>query len=274
MRAGGVVDGAPVAIVTGGSAGIGLAVCKGLRARGYVVVMVARTRAVVEREAAAIGAVAWPLDVGDLEAAARLPGEVVARCGRLDVLVNNAGLHHRGPVASRTAAELAQMVAVDLTAPIVLSRAALDHLRPGGAIVQVASLAGRVPLPGAATYSGTKAGLRFFTHALADERPDLRISTVSPGPVDTGFFADELDRVADLTFSQPMSTAEQVADAVLACLDAPSREVAVPASSGRLTTLAYVLPAVQRWLRLALTRRGARNKAAYRELLASRRGPR
>ncbi len=260
----------PVAVVTGGSAGIGLAVCRQLRARGYDVVMVARTRAVVEREAAALGAVPWVADVGDLEAAARLPGEVVARLGRLDVLVNNAGTHHRGDVASRTAAELADMVRVNLSAPIVLTRAALDHLPPGGVVVQVASLAGRVPLPGAATYSGTKAGLRFFTRALALERPDLRICTVSPGPVDTGFFGEELDRVADLTFSQPMSTADEVADAVLACLDGPSREVALPASSGALTTLGYVAPWLQSALRPMLTRRGARAKAAYRAVVEAR----
>jgi short-subunit dehydrogenase len=260
----------PVAIVTGGSAGIGRAVCRRLRERGYTVVMVARTREVVEREAAALGAEPCVLDVGDLAAAQRLPGEVAARHGRLDVLVNNAGVHARGPVATRTATDLAHMVTVNLAAPIVLSRAALDHLPPGGAIVQVASLAGRVPLPGAATYSATKAGLRFFTRALAEEHPALRISTVSPGPVDTGFFGEELDRVADITFSQPMSTADEVADAVLRCLELPSGELALPASSGVLTTLGYTLPWLQGLLRPALTRRGARNKAAYRDALARR----
>lgn len=261
---------APVAIVTGGSAGIGLAVCRKLRERGWVVVMVARTRAVVERESAAIGAVPWVADVGDPATAAGLCDAVVAAHGRLDLLVNNAGLHHRGGVAERTPAELAAMVTVNLAAPIVLSRAALPHLPAGGAIVQVASLAGRVPLPGAATYSGTKAGLRFFTRALALEHPGLRISTVSPGPVDTGFFGDELDKVADITFSQPMSTADAVADAVLSCLDRPSTEISLPAASGALTTLGYVAPWLQAALRPSLTRRGARNKAAYRARVEAR----
>jgi short-subunit dehydrogenase len=242
-----------VAVVTGGSAGIGLAVCRKLAGRGFRVVMVARTRAVVERAAMA-----------------RLPAEVVARFGRLDVLVNNAGAHHRGRVATRTPEELAQMVNVNLAAPIVLTRAALEHLPPGGVVVQVASLAGRVPLPEAATYSATKAGLRFFARALAVEHPDLVISTVSPGPVDTGFFGEDLDQVSDITFSQPMSTADQVADAVVSCLDRPSTEIAMPASSGLLSTVGYTLPFVQGALRSVLTKRGAKNKAAYKALLASR----
>ncbi len=261
---------APVAIVTGGSAGIGLAVCRKLRDRGWTVVMVARTRDAVARESAAIGAEPCPLDVADLAALARLPGEVAARHGRLDLLVNNAGLHHRGPAATRTADELARMVTVNLAAPVVASRAAIDHLRPGGTIVQVASLAGQIPLPGAAVYSGTKAGLRFFTRALAEEHPALRISTVSPGPVDTGFFGTELDQVTDLTFSQPMSTADEVADAVLRCLDLPSTELSLPAASGALTALGYALPWLQRALRPTLARRGARAKAAYRAALARR----
>lgn len=258
-----------VVVVTGGSAGIGLAVCRRLAAEGAVPVMVARTAAVVEREAAALGAVAWPLDVADLAALAALPGKVVERCGRLDAVVNNAGVHHRGPVTSRTTDELARMVHVNLAAPIVLSRAALDHLPRGGAIVQVASLAGRLPLQDAATYSATKAGLRFFTRALADERPDLVVGTVSPGPVDTGFFGEDLSQVSDLVFSQPMSTADQVADAVLAVMERGG-EVSLPASSGALTTLGYLVPGLRRALRPSMLKRGAAAKKAYAEKLASR----
>jgi hypothetical protein len=250
-----------VAIVTGASAGIGRSVARKLAADGATVVMVARTRDALEAAAKDVG-VAWPLDVGELAALPRLVDEVVARFGRLDVLVNNAGVHHRGPVADQTADGLAQMVQVNLTAPIVLSRAALPHLPAGGAIVNVTSLAGRLPLRDSATYSATKAGLRFFTRALAEERPDLIVSCVSPGPVDTGFFAD-LAQVSDLTFSQPMSSADQVADAVIACLSRPSTEISLPASSGALTLLGYLSPGLVRILRPSMIRRGARNKAAY-----------
>ena len=76
--------------------------------------------------------------------------------------------------------------------------------------------------------------------------------------------------MADVPF--PVRSAREVADAVLWCLDHPSTEVSLPASSGLLTTLGYLVPGLQRVLRPVLTRRGARNKAAYRAVLASRKG--
>ncbi|HXT50465.1 MAG TPA: SDR family NAD(P)-dependent oxidoreductase, partial [Thermoanaerobaculia bacterium] len=110
-----------VALVTGASAGIGLAVCRQLVAAGARVAMVARTRSKPDAAAAELGggerAITFPLDVGDLAALERLPEQVAARCGRLDIVVNNAGLHYRGPVAQRTPAELAAMVNVNLAAP-------------------------------------------------------------------------------------------------------------------------------------------------------------
>jgi len=230
---------------------------------------VARTRERLAAAAAAVGgsdrAVAFPLDVGDLQRLTALPQEVAKRCGRLDFVVNNAGLHHRGPVASRTADELAGMVLVNLAAPIALSRAALPLLPRGGCIVNVASLAGFVPLRDAATYSATKAGLRAFSRALAEELAPsgIAVCAVSPGPVDTDFFLDELDRVTPITFSQPMSTPDQVADAVLRCLRSGRREIALPALSGKLATLGYLSPRFLRLLRPWMERMGARKKAAY-----------
>jgi len=253
-----------VALVTGASAGIGLAVCRQLVAAGARVAMVARTRSKLDAAAAELGggerAITFPLDVGDLAALERLPEQVAARCGRLDIVVNNAGLHYRGPVATRTPGDLATMVKVNLAAPIVLSRAALPLLPRGGAIVNVASLAGFVPLRDAATYSATKAGLRAFGRALGDElRPrGIAVCTVSPGPVDTDFFLDELDGVTPITFSQPMSTPERVAAAVMECLRSGRREIPIPGFSAKLATLGYLSPAVLRVLRPWMERVGAK----------------
>jgi short-subunit dehydrogenase len=258
-----------VALVTGASAGIGLAVCRELVAAGARVAMVARTQSKLEAAAASLGggerAVALPLDVGDLPALGQLPEQVAARFGRLDVVVNNAGLHHRGPVAQRSTGDLATMVKVNLAAPIVLSRSALPLLPRGGAIVNVASLAGFLPLRDAATYSATKAGLRAFGRALGDElRPrGIAVCTVSPGPVDTDFFLDELDSVTPITFSQPMSTPERVAAAVMECLRDGRREIAIPWFSGKLATLGYLSPAVMGVLRPWMERIGAKKKASY-----------
>ncbi len=203
--------------------------------------------------------------MADLEALQKLPGQVAERLGRLDIVVNNAGLHHRGPFLGRTAAELAQMVAVNLSAPIVLARASVPLLPRGGAIVNVASLAGFVPVRDAATYSATKAGLRAFGAAAAEElRPrGIAVCTVSPGPVDTDFFGEELSRVTPITFSQPMSTPEEVANAVLKCLRTGRAEIALPWFSGKLATLGYISPLLLRALRPLMERIGAKKKAAF-----------
>ena len=261
-----------VALITGGSAGIGLAVARKWVSLGGRAALVARTKSKLDEAVAALGgeprAFAFPLDVSDLGALEKLPGQVVLRCGRLDAVVNNAGAHNRGPAMDRTAIELAEMITTNLTAPVVLTRAALPHLPQGGAIVNVASLAGMVPVQNAATYSASKAGLRAFASALAEElRPrGIRVATVSPGPVDTDFFGD-LNKVADIVFSQPMSSPDQVADAIIECLREGEGEVAMPWFSGKLCTLGYLSPALLRVLRPLMVRKGARKK---RELMKKR----
>jgi NAD(P)-dependent dehydrogenase (short-subunit alcohol dehydrogenase family) len=250
-----------VALVTGASAGIGLAVCRRLRAEGARVAMVARTRSTLDAAASSVGGEAFPLDVSDLDALAALPGEVVARLGRLDIVVNSAGVNHRGPTRDFPPDKLAQVITTNLTAPVVLCRAAVDHLGDGGAIVNVASLAGMIPVHHEAAYSASKAGLRAFTRVLAEELPGVKVGVVCPGPVDTGFFGD-VKSVPDLVFSQPMSTADEVADAVMRCIR-DGGEIALPRISGALCTIGYLAPSLMRRLRPALERRGARSKRRY-----------
>jgi short-subunit dehydrogenase len=259
-----------VALVTGASAGIGLEVSRKLSALGVRVAMVARTEAKL-REAAVPASEVFPLDVKDLAALAQLPSRVVERMGALDIVVNNAGLHHRGPAQGIEPLALAEMVTVNLSAPIVLTRAAVPWMKRGGSIVNVASLAGMVPMRNQAAYGASKMGLRCFSRAMRDELlpSGIRVSCVSPGPVDTGFFGEELGLVNDITFSQPMSTAAEVADAVVACIREGKEEIAVPWVSGKLCTLGYLSPRLLSVLRPGMERRGARNKARY---IARKRG--
>jgi short-subunit dehydrogenase len=256
-----------IALVTGGSAGIGLAVARQLSARGTRVALVARTEKTLRDAAQELGGEAFVCDMNDLPSVSTLPARVVERMGALDIVVNNAGLHYRGPVLSIEPLALANMVTVNLAAPIVLCRAAVPLLRKPGYIVNVASLAGMVPMPFQVTYGASKAGLRAFSRALRDELTGsgVTVSVVSPGPVDTGFFGADLERVADIVFSQPMRTAEQVAKAVLRCIDEGTLEVALPWLSGKLCTLGYLSPALTRLLRPAMEKRGARNKRVYIE---------
>ena len=145
----------------------------------------------------------------------------------------------------------------------------LPYLRKagGGAIVNVGSLAGRTPLQGAATYAATKAGLRAFTYSLADELKGtgIYIGVVSPGPIDTGFIMSEIDQVEDIVFSQPMSSAQQVADAIVSCARGEAVEISLPRSSGWLTTVSYLFPALRRALRPKLYRKGRKAKEQYKQ---------
>src|SRR5687768_564649 len=143
-----------VAIVTGASSGIGLAIARRFAERGGKVALVARTVAKLEDAAESIGkerAVPFPLDVQELDAVAELPRRVKERFGRVDVVVNNAGLNHRGPIDRFEPSALADVVTTNLVAPIILTRAALPHIERGGSIIQLASIAGMVPVPGEAT---------------------------------------------------------------------------------------------------------------------------
>jgi short-subunit dehydrogenase len=256
-----------IALITGGSAGIGLAVARQLSARGTRVALVARTEKTLRDAAQELDGVAFVCDMNDLPSVSALPARVVERMGALDIVVNNAGLHHRGPLLSIEPLALGDMITVNLAAPVVLCRAAVPLLRKPGSIVNVASLAGMVPMPLQVTYGASKAGLRAFSRALCDELAGsgVTVSMVSPGPVDTGFFGAELERVADVVFSQPMSTAEQVAKAIVRCIDEGTPEVALPWLSGKLCTLGYLSPVLTRLLRPAIEKRGARNKRIYIE---------
>src|ERR1043165_278356 len=162
-------------VITGASAGIGLSCARQFAEAGANVVLVARGAAELERaraEIAQIGpALAVAADVAAPDGPARIVSGALGRFRGPPVLVNNAGRHARGPFGDQTETDLGAMVDVNLRAPILLTRRALPHLIAGGrgAIVNVASLAGKVPTGGSAVYCATKFGLRGFSMALADE---------------------------------------------------------------------------------------------------------
>lgn len=256
-------------IITGGSEGIGAAAARGFAEAGANLLLVARNRKKLEALAQELRdktrVEIFAMDVADPDASVDLFKKADYDFGRIDILVNNAGCHERGPVEKVEAAELARMVDVNLRAPILLSRLALPYLRDagGGVIVNVGSLYGRIPAPGQAAYCATKAGLRFFTRALAEElRNDtIKVALVAPGPVDTGFIMDNLDRASDLTFSQPMTSAAEVAQAILDICGNNRIEVSMPKSTAIIANLNYVFPWLGRFMRPFLERKGARVKA-------------
>jgi len=255
-------------IITGASMGVGAATARRFAEHGANLVLAARGKKALEEIAEELrpktGVVISAMDVADDDACSSLLKKANYEFGAVHILVNNAGYHCRGPVEEVPAAELARMIDVNLRAPIYLTRLALPYIREagGGAVINVASLAGRTPVPGSATYSASKFGLRAFTFALAEELrgSGIKLAAVSPGPIDTGFIMDDIDGTSDLTFSQPLSTAEEVAIEILKLVINDKRERSMPPASGLLTYVNYLFPAVGRAMRPALEKKGQRVK--------------
>ncbi|MBT8131814.1 MAG: SDR family NAD(P)-dependent oxidoreductase [Gammaproteobacteria bacterium] len=260
-----------VVIVTGASAGVGASVARQFADEGARLVLAARGQEALDQIAGEISAdvLTVQMNVADHAACQSLLQQARGRFGAVNVLVNNAGCNYRGPAASFEAEQLAQIVDVNLRAPVVLSRLAIPFLHEagGGSIVNVASIAGKIPVPEEATYSATKFGLRAFSRALAEELTGsgIAVSCVSPGPIDTGFIMDDIDKVPDYFFSQPISSAEQVAKLVIECAADGKVERTIPFSTGKLATLGYLLPGLANILRPVLARKGRRIKAEYQK---------
>ncbi len=251
-------------IITGGSEGVGAAAARIFAEHGANLVLVARRKRNLEKIAEELRSKTRveiiAMDVSDADACANIYKKAEFEFGSVNVLINNAGYHERGPVESVSASDLAAMIDVNLKAPICLCKLAIKYLKEagGGAIINVASLAGRTPVPGAATYSATKFGLRAFTFALGEELrgTNIKLAAVSPGPIDTGFIMSNIDVVTDITFSQPMSTADEVAQEILNLVANNKRERSMPPISGLLTTIMYLFPWLGRAVMPLLVRKG------------------
>ena len=251
-------------IITGGSEGVGAATARKFAEHGANLVLVARGKRKLERIAEELRSKTRveivAMDVSDADACANIYKKAEFEFGSINVLVNNAGYHERGPVESVSADDLAAMIDVNLKAPICLCKLAIKYLKEagGGAIINVASLAGRTPIPGAATYSATKFGLRAFTFALGEELrgTNIKLAVVSPGPIDTGLNMSNIDNVTDIIFSQPLSTAEEVAQEILNLVANNKRERSMPPVSGLLTTIMYLFPWLGRVTMPLLVRKG------------------
>jgi NAD(P)-dependent dehydrogenase (short-subunit alcohol dehydrogenase family) len=253
-----------VVVITGASSGVGAASARAFARQGAKVVLAARSASKLEQLARELDGIAVPTDVSRSADLARLVERAAAECGRIDVLVNNAAANARGEFDSLDPEAIASVIDTNLKGPMLLTRFALPHLRKSrGVVVNVASIAGHVPLPHEAPYSASKWGLRGFTFAVREElRPaGVSLCVVSPGPIATPFVLDDIDHVPDLVFSQPILTAEQVAEAVVACAMDRRRERAMPRSTLLLAKIARSMPWLQEMLRPMLEAKGARVKA-------------
>jgi NAD(P)-dependent dehydrogenase (short-subunit alcohol dehydrogenase family) len=176
------------ALVTGGSSGIGFAIASMLRENGFALTLAARTRAKVDVAAETLGAHAVAADVAKEEDCHRLVDEHREQYGRLDVLVNSAGVGIAGPVDELETKHIDLQLNVNLRGTILVTAAALPLLREAhGLIVNIASIAGTGPAGPLSVYGATKAGVINFTSSLNvnEEKYGVRATALSPGFVDT-----------------------------------------------------------------------------------------
>jgi meso-butanediol dehydrogenase/(S,S)-butanediol dehydrogenase/diacetyl reductase len=189
----GSVD-SPVALITGAGRGIGAATAVAFAAAGYAVVLAERLAGSgkrTERMLLRTGARAFfvPTDVASQVSARRSVATAIQRFGRLDCLVNNAGVLVVGPLDRLSVKDLEAMLAVNLRGPLLMARAALPHMRRqrSRSIITVASQLGKYGLADYVAYCATKFGVVGFTEALASELSDtgIRVWAVCPGLTDT-----------------------------------------------------------------------------------------
>jgi NADP-dependent 3-hydroxy acid dehydrogenase YdfG len=222
-----------VALITGASSGIGEAAARALAAQGAAVALIARRgdrlALVAETIIGAGGsALALEADLTDIDQAAQAVSRTAEELGRLDIVVNNAGVLYPGPVAQAPAGEWEQMIAINVGGVLNVVRAALPHLAAAAArgprhvadLVNISSTGGRVARAGTAVYSLTKFGVNAFSESLRQEllANRVRVSLVEPGTVDTELAshtrAELRDDIARTTQSIELLRPDDIAEAV------------------------------------------------------------
>jgi 3-oxoacyl-[acyl-carrier protein] reductase len=183
-----------IALITGGSRGIGAAIAKRLAADGANVAITytkgadAAASVVKEIERAGRRAISIQADAADADATKAAVEQTVAAFGQLDVLVNNAGTAVPKSFEETTLDELDRLIDVNIRGALVATQAALKHMKSGGRIIMIGSSVGeRVMAPGLVPYSATKGAVKMFSQGLSREvgSRGITVNNVQPGPIDT-----------------------------------------------------------------------------------------
>lgn len=217
-----------VAIVTGGTRGIGRAIAERLLRDGAEVAICGRSKDSVDRAVAALAAfgrvTGFPADISEVTQVSKFFQAVDGQFAGLDILVNNAGAGVFRKVGDMTVEDWHRNLDLNLNGAFYCSREALPRFakRGGGFIVNISSLAGKNAFTGGAAYNASKAGLNLFSEAMMlDHRyNNVRVSSIMPGSVDTEFGGDAAKRSGDTGW---MIAPEDVAEAVSLVLRMPER---------------------------------------------------
>lgn len=242
-----------VILVTGAAGGIGAAIAELAITRGHRVMLtdvdeeavLARARALGERAAAHALDIRSPVDWSRAFDAAQ------ARFGVVDVLVNNAGVTHTGHARDLRPQQHRDIVEINLLGTITGVCTAIERMtaQGHGHIINVCSMTSFLPLPGYATYGGTKHGLRAFHHSVAIEERDgpLDFTILHPPSTRTGMLDQEMaDPSSAIAFAEKSYAPERIAEAVVDAVTAKPVEVVFPPFAGRFQRIAGVFPGLMR----------------------------
>jgi NAD(P)-dependent dehydrogenase (short-subunit alcohol dehydrogenase family) len=233
-------------LVTGASTGIGAATARAFGKLGARVGLVARRQELLEqvaeetRAAGSPDVAIWSADLSDLPRASAVALEAWERFGGIDVLVNNAGAPKRKHITRLTVEEVEEIMTLNYFSPVRMTLALLPLMRERGvgAIVNVASLAGRVAPPREAAYAGSKFALNGFTEVMAVDLYDepIRIHAIQPGPIETPIWGDVPGNeppAYDGEFYPP----EDCADAIIDVLTGEGFERYIPPELGDIAAM-------------------------------------
>ena len=248
-----------VVLITGSSSGIGAGAARRLAKEGAKVAIAARRKDLLEILAAEISsqsgqALPLQVDVTDTQAIREMVKETVSKFGRLDVLVNNAGLGFSADVKDIEPAKLRNQVAVNLIGLIECSQAALEPMLAQGMghIINVGSLAGLVGAPGSSVYSATKFGVIGFSDSLRREvhKQGINVTTFCPGFVATNF-SPRLKKIAarapDAVHLPGVMSVDYVAGVVAGIIRHPRRLVLVPLGFSAVVQFGRAFPGIVDW---------------------------
>jgi len=219
-----------VCLVTGATSGIGRATAIALGAAGAEVLVSGRDVTALDAIAAEANGRALPCDLAEPGAGGRLAAEAIAAGGRVDVLVNCAGVGQFGPAAALTPQDVERVLRINVSAPIDLTSALLPGMlaRRHGHVVNLGSILGRVGHRREALYAASKAAIAIFSDSLREELrgTGVSVSVISPGAVDTPFFARR-GAPYDRRFPAPVEP-ERIAAAIVAAVGRDRAETFVP----------------------------------------------